>query len=467
MKLATLSGVAWSADMTLKTIEMPYPIRLFCVALSFAIALGGCAESQRPVATGKGNIRAINGMVSSPELSFLVEERLQSLLGFKSGAAVRFDDLFYNINFDAILTGDPGITRIATQFVDVAADTEYIVSITGTLAAATTTVWQQPERIWEGGETTFEVSFGHLNGSIGQVDVYFEALGTAPAAGNSRGSIGNGEFIPAVELAAGDFTLILTAPGQPSDIIYTSPTSSPSGAVSLTYVFFDADPSITGPIGVRIMPSDGGSFEQPDLNSPPTIRTFHSAFGTGNYDAYINSDFSSAIATDIAFSGLSGDADVLVGDNTVNFTAAGNQGAPLLDRPTIHVAGTRSSLLLVGDPGNLTSIFVTDDRRPEETIGKLRVMHTAVNAGSVDVYVSVPGVDIADRLPTFVNIPQFKSTSYARLIAGNYEIRITPNGDKTVLAGPLQWDFETNGIAELALLDTADPNVFTLDPWTN
>ena len=85
----------------------------------------------------------------------------------------------------------------------------------------------------------------------------------------------------------------------------------------------------------------------------------------------------------------------------------------------------------------------------------------------VDLYITAPGTDIADVFAFFIGITRFSATVYAQVVAASFEVRITPTGDKTVIGGPLSLDFTTDGIAELALLDTADPNVFSLVEWTN
>ena len=453
--------------MNLKMKSMMTITRSSCTVIAMAIALAGCAETQRPQATGKANIRAINAIVTAPDITFRVEERAQGQLGYGSGAAVRFDDLPYNVNFDVLYPNEIDATRIASQPVDTAAGMEYIVSVTGSLSAASTTVWEHPERMWEGNETVFEASFGHLSGSIGEVDVYLEPTGISPAAGNARGTIGKGGFIPASDFTAGDYQLFLTAKGDPATIIYASPAHSTGGAVSITYVIFTADPSHTGPAGVRRMPSSGGSLPLPDQNSPPTIRTYHAAFGTGNYDAYLNGDFDNAVASDIGFGGLSTDADGIAGENTVTFTDAGNAGATLLEQTITVTTDTRRSVLLAGAPAGLLIFSLLDDRRPEETIGKLRFVHAATNAGTVDMYFTLPGTDITNTFPTLIAVASMSSTAYAQLVARTYDVTITPTGEKTVLAELSALDFTSDGIAELILLDTADPGVVTLTDWSD
>ncbi|MDH3552622.1 MAG: hypothetical protein OER22_08415, partial [Gammaproteobacteria bacterium] len=59
-----------------------YLIPAVCMA---AVCLGACSnESKLPVATGKGNIRAINAIPSAPAFSFLIEERLIGSVDYRA-----------------------------------------------------------------------------------------------------------------------------------------------------------------------------------------------------------------------------------------------------------------------------------------------------------------------------------------------------------------------------------------------
>ena len=135
--------------------------------------LGGCAETTLPQATGKGTIDSINAMPGSPTIGFLIEERTLGTVSYKSSLGPRsYDDLSYNFNFQFTVLGDASPTRIATQLVDVAADTNYTLVITGSVAAPGVTQWERLIREWEGSETVFEIAYAHLSPALGDIDLY-------------------------------------------------------------------------------------------------------------------------------------------------------------------------------------------------------------------------------------------------------------------------------------------------------
>ncbi len=131
--------------------------------LTVVATVSGCAESTREQATGEGNIRGINAIVTAPLVSFLIEERVLGNVDFKgnSGFSV-FDDLHYNFNFDLLRPGILEADRLTTQLIDVIADTEYTVVLTGTIANPSSFFWEDPIREWSGTETVFEIVFAHL-----------------------------------------------------------------------------------------------------------------------------------------------------------------------------------------------------------------------------------------------------------------------------------------------------------------
>ena len=149
-----------------------------------ALALSGCAESQRPESTGKGSVRAINAIVDSPDLVFRNEERSQGNIGFRTTVGfTNWDDLEYTFNFDIFLPDEDDAIRLASQFVDVIVDTEYSLALVGSLDDPSVIMWEDAERSWEGTETVFEADFVHLSPMTGQVDVYFVLDGAAPVPG--------------------------------------------------------------------------------------------------------------------------------------------------------------------------------------------------------------------------------------------------------------------------------------------
>jgi hypothetical protein len=143
--------------------------RSLIVTALAALSLAACTETNLPTASGKGNLRGINAIISAPDVLFLVEERALGGLAYKGGTSTRFDNLSYNINFDVLFPGDATRTRIATDFVEVVANTEYIFALTGALATPTLVRVEFAERQWTGTETVFEARAFHLAATAAQL----------------------------------------------------------------------------------------------------------------------------------------------------------------------------------------------------------------------------------------------------------------------------------------------------------
>ncbi|MDH3546914.1 MAG: DUF4397 domain-containing protein, partial [Gammaproteobacteria bacterium] len=180
--------------------------RFFIPIGSFAaLALFGCtSDSSFPTVSGKGTLRAVNAIPGSPEVAFLIEERVVGGAEYKSSTTgTRYDNLNYTFNFEARFAGESTRRRIGSRNLDVVADKDYTFVLSGSLAAPTITLWEGDERTWEGSETVFEARLAHSAASLGDVDVYFAAPGTAPLIGEQLGTLSFGEILPAAEFAEG------------------------------------------------------------------------------------------------------------------------------------------------------------------------------------------------------------------------------------------------------------------------
>ena len=278
--------------------------RLFALVATLAVvtAASSCVESTRAVATGKGNIRGINAIVTAPEIGFLIEERSLGNVSFKGSSGFSpFDDLTYNFNFDLLLPDDLRATRLATEFIDVLADHEYTVVLTGTIANPSSFFWEDPVREWADTETVFEVIFAHLAPSIGELDIYFATPGTVPVLGQSVGSLTSGNRLQGLDFEEAQYELILTPKDDPATILYQSVQVGAIAQTQVTIAVFQWDHSVHGKVHGNSITGGAAYSVLPHVNSPPQVRLMHAAFPTGNFDGYFDSDFSNLIYADIAF----------------------------------------------------------------------------------------------------------------------------------------------------------------------
>lgn len=424
------------------------------------VFLAGCTESQRPTATGEGTIRGVHAMPTAPGVIFLIEERALGTVSYKgSTGAETFDDLTYDFNFDVRLPGDAESRRLATQSLTVVPDTDYVFALTGSLDDPSIVLWETPERMWNGDETVLEISAGHLAPSVGDLDVYLAAPGTAPVAGDARGTLSFGDKLEPFEVEAGDYVLTLTTAGDPSDVLFRSTTHGLTERTSITYTVQDADPSITSTVSVQRASRNGSTSNVADARFPATRRFFHAAHGVTNVDVVADEDFNAPLVANLAFGTLSNDVAVPAGETNFSFTQAGNPGSIVHEEEQTVTRNTRSTTFLAGGGSELELVTLADNRRPIADLAKLRMTFISQNQEQVDLWLLEAGTDIADTSPNFPNVDTGDNSGYLQLAGGNYELTVTFGDEETVAVGPVPIDLANGDVVELVIIDTADPNV--------
>ncbi len=435
--------------------------RFFIVLLSVSAILG-CAESSLPVPTGEGKIRALNAAVTAPDLVFKIEERVVGVAPYKLSTISReLDDLPFTVNFDFRFAGDLEETRILSVPFKLVKDSEFLFIFTGSLANPDALTWESPIRKWDGSETTFEIGFGHLSPQLGEVDMYFAALGTVPVLGEAVATLSNGNRSPVIEIESGEYELTITSKDDPADVLYQSTPTNFIPQIGYLVATFDPDPSITAPISVRAMTQNGITGDLPDVSSLPTLRTFHASIETGAYDLYRDSDFSAPWIANTGYGEVSEEVSTPVDEVTWTFTDAGNVGSILLEQDFGVVNSRRTTRFLIGSATTLLTLAVFDDLRPVEGSAKVRFVQ-ASNNNSVDIYYVEPGTDIADAIPRRFGLTVPNSTGYIEIAADDYEVYLTTPQTSDILAGPVALTLSEGDVVHFVILDNFDPSIVDL-----
>ena len=429
------------------------------LVLVFALlaAVAACTgETRFPTPTGKGTIRAINGVVGSPGIDFRIEERLLGNIDYQNGTSgVRFDDFDFFFNFEIFLFGETRPTRIASVPLKVDANKDYSLVISGDLMNPTVTIWEGDERIFDDAETVFEVRFSHSAATMGDVDVYFAVDGTVPAIGEERGSLSFGEILPAIDLEAGDYVLTVTRAGDPLDVLFQSGIATYLQQSAFIVSLFDGDETNTAEFVARAF-SALGSFSLIDITALPTIRFIQASFDLANSDVYDDELLTSLVLSDHAFRDFTGDIQLPIGTTTYTYTTVGDTSAVLFESDITTTPGNHFNFLVIGEPGARFAQTFVPDRRSISTFAKVRPFHAALQNDSLDFYIVDAGVPIDDELPRIRMTYSFLS-QFVPLDTGSYDIYATVAGDKTIVAGPTQIDVVLGDVVELVIVDTVDP----------
>jgi hypothetical protein len=443
---------------------------LVYLVLAATVFAGGCAkESSLPSPTGKGTVRALNTIPDSPDFGFLIEERSISTVGAKSiTSPSSWDDLEYTFNFQVLLPG--GVERVASQSLDVQADTNYTFVISGAVEAPTIDIWEAPVREWDASETVFSVRLAHAAVTLGQVDIYLLDEATAPAIGLEAATLLAGEAATPADIEAGDYVLTVTPAGDDTTILFQSDAVTFSAQNEYVLTVFDPDGNDIAPVSVRLFSfASGGGAAIIDSRFPPQIRFIHGSISFGNADIYTEDPLATAQFSDHAFTDVTPFIDVAIGALPITYTAPGNQGALLVDVDVDIFAGTRTDFYVITDATGADLQFADiQDRRTVSTTARVILINTASNREAVDAYLITPvdpppadprdPAQIEGVLPRFPLLQPGRAPRPTQIAEGSYDLIITESAEKIILADPIRIDLALGDLVEGIIFETAQPD---------
>ena len=442
--------------------------RYVLLAISMAaVFLGACAgESNFPVATGEGAVRALNAIPASPEMAFLIEERPLGAASSKEVTATAvYDNLEYTFNFQTILAGDSATTRVASQPLKVDADKDYTFVISGALAAPDITIWEADIREWLGTETVFEARMANLAETLGSVDIYLADPLIPPALGGQIATLAIGEIAAPVDLAEGEYVMTVTPAGDDTTILFASDPVTILAQAQFMMTVFDGDENDLTPISVRLINLGAGSTGAlVDSRVPPTMRFIHGAMNLGNADIYIDDPLTVPVVTDHAFKDITPFIDVTSGVLPVTYTPPGNTGTMLVDVDETVFAGTRTDFFLVTDADGLDfEVTNLSDRRSIQTRARLSFMNAAGGRNAVNFYLVPEGELLEDFFPIVPLYPLGFPPVQLPVAPGIYDVYVTAVGEVIgeviVLSGPNTLDLDYGDVVETIIFENVDPNV--------
>ena len=428
---------------------------LVLIACCGALALGACtSESKLPNPTGKGSIRAVNAMPGSPDVRFLIEERLLNTVSYKQTTApVDYDDFEYNFNFDVLLPGEPESTRVATETVKIEKDREHTFVLTGDYMSPTVSVWTLDEREWAESETNFEMRFAHLaaSESAGTVDVYFDAAVDPAVVSNRVATLAYGEHSEVQEFVEGDYIVTITRAGDINDVLFASYVTTLAPRSTYLSMVFDSDGNDASQLIMSVANNQGANARLADATSPPTVRFIH---------IYDDDQLTNRIVAGLAHGTATGDIDVSGALETYYWTLADSTAAILFDDSYDPPAGSRSTLVAIGAADEWSLVQYYPNRASVDVYVKLNLFHAALDNDDIDIYLLDADATIDDTsFPLWRGLLSPTAAPGVTIAAGSYDLVVTATGDKTPLAPALRIDAEGGDIFDLVVLDTADPSV--------
>ncbi len=439
-------------------------LRLSTLLAILAAAGAGCGSGdQNPP---DGAIRVFHAAPGQGGLRFLRVERSEAELDYKGGSGVlRVDQDTYRFNVDVVGPGDPERVLTLTRKID--AETEYSFILYEPAGRLEVLEYTKPSPSLAGSSDA-EVQLFHLAPGVGPVDVYLLAPGTSILGAPRWAAVGFAGRIDPELRPAGDYQLTFTAPDDPATVLFSSTafTLAEGGNVSFSVV---AGAGLgTAPLSVVISDAGGVSGEVFDQSQQAALRAFHAARSAGPLDIFVSDPLAMPLFGGLAFGAITGYETVPGGNLDLTVTPADDPGVLEVDRVLQVPTGSELTLLVVGQPGELSVISAVDDNRSIPSFARLRVLNQAPELGNVDLYVVEPGTDITSVSPTVFGLQAGASSGYLAFAADDYELLITDFGGDAPFAGPVPIQLSNGGVYGVIVIDGADmgtAEVFLLDDF--
>jgi hypothetical protein len=185
----------------------------------------------------------------------------------------------------------------------------------------------------------------------------------------------------------------------------------------------------------------GNSFDDRVNIAEPVVRLVNAVPGGPNISLFRDNQAQASDVTNMPYKGASNYSDTDRGTHTWEVRTATNPSLSLGSQTFETSTGNKYTLIAVPDSGSVTDVALISDpfnKSLTSDNARVRVFNAAFNTPDVDAYITAPAIDINTVAPTLAGatykqaVPASGANSI-ELEGGNYTLRLTAAGTKTVL----------------------------------
>jgi hypothetical protein len=160
------------------------------------------------------------------------------------------------------------------------------------------------------------------------------------------------------------------------------------------------------------------------------LRVVHASPDAPDVDVLLDD---AEVLGDVPYLTASDYLEVPAGDRNLKVNAAGT-ATTVIDADVSLVDGTDYTVIASGLAEAIEAIVLQDDNSaPAAGNARVRAIHGAPSAPAVDIYVTAPGTDLETTIPLLAGVEFGDVADYVEAPAGDYQVRVTPAGTKTVV----------------------------------
>jgi hypothetical protein len=160
------------------------------------------------------------------------------------------------------------------------------------------------------------------------------------------------------------------------------------------------------------------------------VRVVHASPDAPDVDVLVDD---AEVLSDVPYLAASGYLEVAPGARNLKVNAAGTT-TTVIDADVTLTDGTDYTVIASGPVAQIAPLVLEDDNAaPAAGNVKVRAVHGAPSAPAVDIYITAPGADLQAETPALTGVEFGDASGYIEAPAGDYQVRVTPAGTKTVV----------------------------------
>lgn len=160
------------------------------------------------------------------------------------------------------------------------------------------------------------------------------------------------------------------------------------------------------------------------------VRVLHASPDAPAVDVLVDGQ---VVLTNVPFKAASPYLAVPAGARNLRVRATANPSLVVIDVTPTLAASTDYTVIARNLVASIEPWLLTDDNTaPAAGSIKLRLVHSAPGAPTVDIYVTTPGADLGVSTPTLTDVPYAAASNYLAVPAGTYQVRVCPANTTTV-----------------------------------
>ena len=412
-----------------------------------AVMLAACGGDSN--SSPKADLRVIHAAGNAPAVNVKVNgAALDDAQGLRYGEATDSETVranTYSVSVDARLPGGAVTEVVAPEDITLAPRTTTTVVAIGNVGDMGATAFG-PTVIVSDNESVApsntRVQIVHASAAAetavpAGVSVYVTAPGADLSEATPTTTFNLRGFTDPLTVPAGQYQIRITPAGSVTPVFDSGEITLPGGADLMVLALDSHGPG--APVKLLVSTGDDDDdFFIVDRNAPAEVRVVHAASGVGAAEVFASSESLSLPVTEVIDSFDYRESEPLADLDpaadyrfVVNADGGGAVGAPI-DVSPVALAGARYYTALAA--GNLadgiTLLLDEDDRRSVATEARVRAIHAASLAGTVDVFINAAGsvtvnsIELGEVAPALDGFDYQDITGYLSLAAGSYDIRV-------------------------------------------